>query len=124
MPRLSVTTAALCIAAVLSAAPASAQQSLYDAQITKNIKLTAAQKPKVNAILADGDRQFRSILAKYKININARPDFDKLRAASDELIAYRRSQRAAMKEVLTPEQLDQYDDLVEAAGARVRKAAQ
>jgi len=124
MPRLIVTASALCLAAAMLAVPASAQQSLYDAQITQNIKLTAAQRPKVNAILAEGDKQFRAILAKYKIDINARPVFDKLRMASDELIAYRRSQRAAMKGVLTPEQLDQYDDLVELAGARVRKAAQ
>ncbi|MGE0210244.1 MAG: hypothetical protein AB7S41_00950 [Parvibaculaceae bacterium] len=124
MPRLLVTCFAVCVSASALIAPSFAQESLYDAQVDTKLELTSAQRPKVNTILATGNKEFRAILAKYKIDINARPNFEKLRKASDELIAHRRKQRSAMAKVLTPEQLDQYDDLIEAAGARVRKAAQ
>ncbi len=128
MPRIFATFAALCLAmGVMSqatVAPAAAS-SIYDAQVEQKLTgLTGAQRAKVSRIVSQGRSEFSAILRKYGINPAARPDFDKLQKASDELIAYRRKQRAAMAEVLNESQLDQYDDLIEAAGARVRRAAQ
>jgi hypothetical protein len=128
MPRFFATSAALCLSLVmLAAAPMgpAAANSIYDAQVEHKLSgLTSAQRAKVSRIVSEGQREFRAILRKYGIDPNARPNFEKLQAASNALIAYRRKQRAAMAEVLTEAQLDQYDDLIEETGARVRRAAQ
>lgn len=127
MSRLFATLAALCIAAgVMSHAPApAAAGSIYDSNVEQKLTgLTGAQRAKVNRIVAQSEREFNAILRKYKINPSARPSFDKLQAASDSMIALRRKERAAMAEVLNADQLDQYDDIIEATSARVRRAAQ
>jgi len=127
MSRLYAAVAAVCFASALLAGPAIPAQadSIYDSQVERKLTgLTSSQRAKVNRILAQGEREFSAILRKHGIDPNARPVFEKLQAASDELIACQRKQRAAMAEVLNEDQLDQYDDVIEATGARVRRAAQ
>lgn len=128
MPRFIAIVAALCVtAASFAATPArtASADSIYDSKVEQNISnLTGAQRAKVRQIVSQGRREVTSILRKHGIDPNSRPVFQKLQAASDDLISYRRKQRAAMAEVLNEDQLDQYDALIEATSTRIRRAAQ
>jgi cytochrome P450 len=114
------------LAAVAATMPAisPAVAHIYDSRVEQNLKLTSAQRAKVHRIVVQGQKNFRAILRKHKININdPHPDMGQLMDASSELSAHKRRQREQMKAVLTPEQLRQYDDLIRATSDRVRKAA-
>lgn len=125
MPRLTALASALCLALLLGAAPTAtpAAASVYDSNVLQKLKLTPAQRAKARPIVARGQKEFRAIMRKYNIDPNAKPDMSKLMKASNELVAQRRKQRAEIKPILTPEQLDQYDDIMDETAARVRKAA-
>jgi hypothetical protein len=113
--RLTLRLAALSIAAAIgfavpvtvAPAPATAQ-TIYDANLSR-LKLTAAQRPKVDRILRQSKRERNAVFRKYRINPRAKPDLDKLTSASGELTRIGDRERAALAKVLTPTQLRQYD---------------
>ena len=98
--------------------------SIYDSKVQQRLDLTAGQRPEVSRILAESKRQAMAVFQKYGIDPNGRPIFDQLFAASNELMAIERQERQAMKQVLTPEQLADYDRIINDTRIRVRKAAQ
>ena len=65
-----------------------------------------------------------AVFSKYGIDPHGRPIFDQLVDASGELMAIARQERQMLREVLTPEQLAQYDRIIDDTRIRVRKAAQ
>ena len=113
--------------AALSLAPVSgpaAAQSIYDARVQQRLELSAKQRPEVSRIIERSRTQARAVFQKYGIDPNGRPIFDQLFQASNELMAIERQERQAMKNVLTPEQLADYDRIINETRIRVRKAAQ
>ena len=112
--------------AVLSPAPGggAAAQSIYDSRVQHRLELTAKQRPEVMRIVAESERQAMAVFRKYGIDPNGRPIFDQLFEASNELMAIERQERQAMKKVLTPDQLADYDRIINETRIRVRKAAQ
>jgi hypothetical protein len=127
--RLTLRLAALAVAAALgfaapvtvATAPAGAQ-TIYDISTTK-LKLTAAQKPKVDRIIRQSTRDRNAIFRKYRINPKAKPDLDKLTRASSQLTRVGDRERAALAKVLNPTQLRQYDQLQSEVRRRVVQAA-
>jgi Spy/CpxP family protein refolding chaperone len=110
-------------AAPAAVAPAIATaQTIYDANL-KPLKLTAAQRPKVDKILQQSRRERNAIFRKYRINASAKPDLDKLQRASGELTRVGTRERAALAKVLTPTQLRQYDQAQSEVRRRVVNAA-
>lgn len=108
---------------VSSAPERASAASIYDAQVLRYLKLQSTQRAKVRKIIRKSDAEMARVFRKYKINPNAKPDFDKLVAASSELTAIERRERKEMKKVLTKDQLKQYDELINITRIRVRKAA-
>jgi hypothetical protein len=127
--RLTLRLAALAAAAalgfaapvVVAPAPATAQ-TIYDANLSR-LKLTAAQKPKVDRIIRQSTRERNAIFRKYGINPKAKPDLDKLTRASSQLTRVGDRERAALAKVLTPTQLRQYDQAQSEVRRRVVQAA-
>jgi hypothetical protein len=101
-----------------------AAQSIYDSRVQHRLELTAKQRPEVMRIIAESERQATAVFKKYGIDPNGRPIFDQLFEASNELMAIERQERQAMKKALTPEQLADYDRIINETRIRVRKAAQ
>ena len=106
----------------LSTGPAAAD-SIYDANVVSQLKLDAAQKGQVTNIVAQSKAQMMAIFKQYNIDPNATPVFDKLQKATGPLQAVARQERQAMSKVLRPDQMKQYDEIIEATRTRVRKAA-
>ncbi|MGI9483887.1 MAG: hypothetical protein ACR2OR_16180 [Hyphomicrobiales bacterium] len=121
IPTVSFIFAALIFSA--SAPQAVNAASIYDAQVLRYLKLQSTQRSKVRKIIRQSDAEMARVFRKHKINPNAKPDFDKLVAASSELTAIERRERKAMKQVLNADQLKQYDELINITRIRVRKAA-
>lgn len=123
MPRsISQICAALSLVAVIAATPAAA--NVYDSNVVQKLKLTGAQRAKVQLIVNQGRSEFRRIMRKHKIDPNAKPQMSKLMNASSELMAYRRKQRERIRPILSPEQLRRYDEIMEETARRVQRAAQ
>jgi hypothetical protein len=99
-------------------------QSIYDSGVQQRLELSAQQRPHVSRILGQSKSQAMAVFKKYGIDPNGPPIFDQLFEASNELIAIERQERQAMKQVLTPAQLDDYDRIIDETRIRVRKAAQ
>ena len=96
--------------------------TIYDSKIMERIKFSSAQRPQARAVIRESDREMKTVFRKYGIDPNARPVFEKLRAASGELQAIRSRQKRAMKKIMTPEQYKTYLDILEQTAARVVKA--
>jgi Spy/CpxP family protein refolding chaperone len=99
-------------------------ESIYDSRVQHRLELTARQRPQVSRIIEESKRQAMTVFKKYGIDPNGRPIFDQLFEASKELMAIERQERQAMKQVLTPEQMVEYDRIINDTRIRVRKAAQ
>ena len=112
------------LAAALGPDRPAVADSIYDSKVQQRLDLTAGQGPEVARILAESKRQAMAVFQKYGIDPNGRPIFDQLFAASNELMAIERQERQAMKQVLRPEQLADYDRIINDTRIRVRKAAQ
>jgi len=112
------------LAAALGPDRPAVADSIYDSKVQQRLDLTAGQRPQVSRILAESKRQAMAVFQKYGIDPNGRPIFDQLFAASNELMAIERQERQAMKQVLSPEQLADYDSIINDTRIRVRKAAQ
>ncbi len=112
--------------AALSLVPAerALAQSIYDSKVQQRLELGGQQRTQVSRILEQSRRQAMAVFKKYGIDPNGRPIFDQLFQASNELMAIERQERQAMKKVLTPAQLADYDRIINETRIRVRKAAQ
>lgn len=113
---------AICVVS-LPTGPALAGSNIYDAQVLRHLKLANGQRSKVRRIVRKSDADMKKIFRKYGINPNAKPDFDKLVAASSALQAVERNERNQIKKILNAEQLKHYDQLIDYTRIRVRKAA-
>jgi hypothetical protein len=99
-------------------------ENLYDAKVAQKLSdLTDDQKAKVSAITKQTATEMNAVFKKYGIDPEAKPDFDKLQKAGDELQAVARREKAQMKDILSKAQFKQYVKIIDATGARVRKAA-
>lgn len=119
----------LALVGLISAVPGpgaiEARASIYDSRVESRLTgLSPNQRNAVNRIVRQSDRELREVFRRYDIDPNGRPVFNKLWAASTELRSIERRERAAMKEILTPEQMEQYDAIIEETRIRVRAAAQ
>ena len=108
----------------LGTADGAVAQSIYDSQVQQRLELSAKQRSEVSRIIEESRRQAMAVFRKHGIDPNGKPIFDQLFQASNELMAIERQERQAMKKVLTPEQLVQYDRIIDETRIRVRKAAQ
>ena len=108
----------------LGAGDAAVAQSIYDSRIQQRLDLTAQQRPQVARVIETSKNQASAVFRKYGIDPNGRPIFDQLFKASSELMAIERQERQAMKQILTPAQLADYDRIMNDTRIRVRKAAQ
>jgi hypothetical protein len=103
--------------------PANAE-NLYDAKVAQKLSdLTDDQKAKVSTITKQTASEMNAVFKKYGIDPEAKPDFDKLQKAGEELQAVARREKAQMKDILSKAQFKQYVKIIDATGARVRKAA-
>jgi hypothetical protein len=99
-------------------------ENVYDAKVAQKLSdLTDDQKSKVSAITKQTASEMNAVFKKYGIDPEAKPDFDKLQKAGDELQAVARREKAQMKDILSKAQFKQYVKIIDATGARVRKAA-
>lgn len=112
--------------AALSLSPGNAAvaQSIYDSRVQQRLDLTAQQRPQVSRVIETSKSQAAAVFEKFGIDPNGRPIFDQLFQASSELMAIERQERLAMKQILTPQQLADYDRIMNETRIRVRKAAQ
>ncbi len=124
LPRFAALLIGGLAALALGADRPAVADSIYDSRVEQRLDLTSAQRPEVSRILAESKRQAMAVFEKYGIDPNGRPIFDQLYAASTELMAIERQERQAMKQVLTAEQLADYDRIINETRIRVRKAAQ
>ena len=108
----------------LGAGDAAVAQSIYDARVQQRLDLTAQQRPQVARVIDTSKSQASAVFRKHGIDPNGRPIFDQLFKASSELMAIERQERQAMKQILTPAQLAEYDRIMNDVRIRVRKAAQ
>ena len=99
-------------------------ESIYDSRVEHRLDLSPKQRQQVARIVGNSERQAMAVFRKYGIDPNGPPIFDQLFQAGNELMAIERQERQAMKEVLTPEQLADYDRIINETRIRVRKAAQ
>jgi len=109
-------------ATLFAATHASLASNIYDARIMQRMTFSSSQRPKVRVILHKSEREVAAIFRKYGINPNAKPDFDKLQRAGDELQAVESREKRAMKEILTKQQYKTYIRLLRETSARIIKA--
>lgn len=104
--------------------PASAG-TIYDTDIAGQIRGPSPQvRSQLRTITNAKQAQIRSILLKHGIDpSDAKPDMDKLMKASNELEAAGRREREAVRSLLKPEEMAQYNAIVAATAKRVREAA-
>ena len=105
-----------------AAGPSWADASIYDARILERMKFSPQQLAKVKQILAASDREMLAIFAKYGIDPDEKPNFEKLKRAGNELQAMEAREKRQMKRILTPDQYKQYSALLAETSARVIKA--
>lgn len=124
VPRIAALLLGGLAALALGSGRPAAAESIYESGVQQRLDLNAGQRPEVSRILAESKRQAMAVFAKYGIDPNGPPIFDQLYAASTELMAIERQERQAMKQVLTADQLADYDRIINETRIRVRKAAQ
>lgn len=108
---------------LFAAGNAASASNIYDARILQRMTFSSStQRAKVRAILRKSEREMAAIFRKYKIDPNAKPDFDKLQRAGGELQAMESREKRAMKKILTKQQYRIYHRLLQETSARVIKA--
>ena len=110
------------VAGVMQGSAARADHNIYATHAERYLKLRKDQRKKVLEILAQAERELMAAFAKYGIDPNAKPDFNKLVKARGPLQAVGQRERRRLKRILTPKQLGIYDRLVRETRARVIKA--
>lgn len=88
----------------------------------ERLQLTDEQAPQVEAILRESAEKRRAVLEKYPLG-ESRLSPRQARTLKRELEAIRRDTRASLAEVLTPQQLEEYDRIQSELRAEVRAAA-
>jgi len=117
--------AAFAAVALTAAGVGAAYGSIYNANVEGRLTgLDGSQKAQVQQITKKSWSDSLTVFKKYGIDPNAPPEFNKLVKAASELQAIERRERGEMKKILTPDQLDQYDAVIERTHIIVRKAAQ
>ncbi len=117
-----VAIAVLMVSGLYFAAPGAALAgNIYDSQVLQRMKFSPGQRPKVARVLRQSDREMAAIFRKYRINPNAKPNYDKLQRASRELQALESREKRKMKHILTPKQFRIYLGLLRETSARVIK---
>lgn len=124
MKTVPMVRASLFALAIVTAAATSAFGSIYNANIESGLTLDASQKAQVQSITKKSWSDTLTVFKKYGIDPNGPPVFNTLVKAASELQAIERRERTEMKKILTPDQLDQYDAIIERTHIIVRKAAQ
>jgi hypothetical protein len=96
--------------------------SIYDSNVMERLKLSGAQKQKMQKLVSKHRSQRNAIFREYGIDPNAKPDMNKLQRAAPKLQANAAAERAAAKTILSPEQLRVYDEVMRQIRARVMSA--
>jgi hypothetical protein len=112
----------ICVSAVVPAGAQGTDGTIYDPQIFRYMTVSPEQKVKIEKILAQSEKAMVKVFAKYRINPRAKPEFDKLRAASADLQAVEAWEKKQMKSVLTKEQYADYLEILQATAANVIRA--
>ncbi|MGB7205055.1 MAG: hypothetical protein WBD37_06250 [Anderseniella sp.] len=120
--RIMMVAAVALSVGVTSSMAASTDGTVYDPQILKRIKFTSEQLPKVKQILNKSEEGIIRVFGKYRIDPRAKPNFDRLRAASNELQAIESWEKGQMKRLLTKDQFADYLEIQQATTAAVIKA--
>ena len=110
------------VTATAPAHAASTDGTIYDPRIMSQMQFSGAQRSKVKAILDRSESSMVKVFAKYRIDPMAKPNFDKLRAASTELQAIEAWEKKQMKQALSKEQYADYLEILQATAAAVIKA--
>lgn len=101
---------------------AGTEGTIYDPQLLSRMQFSAAQLSKIKPVLDRSEASMVKVFAKYRIDPRAKPDFDKLRAASSELQAIEAWEKKQMKNILSKEQYADYLEILQATAAQVIKA--
>ena len=101
---------------------AGTEGTIYDPQLLSRMQFSAAQLAKIKPVLDKSEASMVKVFAKYRIDPRAKPDFDKLRAASNELQAIEAQEKKQMKQILSKEQYADYLEILQATAAQVIKA--
>ncbi|MGI9374171.1 MAG: hypothetical protein ACR2OJ_16915 [Hyphomicrobiales bacterium] len=112
----------LCLCLALIVPEQANAGNIYDSNVVSRLKLKGSQRTQAKAIVRKSDKEMNKVFRKHKINPRAKPDFDKLHAASSELQAIESREKAAMKKILSPEQYKAYRAILNDTAARVRAA--
>lgn len=121
--RFAAFAAAIALAAgVLVSSSARAGHSIYFSHVVGHLGLSAVQRPKVIAIVNKSERDIRAVFARHGINPNAKPEFDKLFKARQDLEVIETWERNELKKILTKAQMKIYRQINEYTRAQVIKA--
>ena len=96
--------------------------TVFDPQIMSRMSFESAQASKVKAILEKSEESIIKVFGKYGIDPKAKPNFDRLRAASTELQAVEAWEKKQMKRILSKDQYADYLEIMQATAAAVIKA--
>jgi hypothetical protein len=110
------------LASLLPGYAASTDGTVFDSKLMSRMSFSSAQAAKVKAILDKSEVAIIKVFGKYGINPRAKPDFDKLRAASTELQAVEAWEKQQMKRILSKDQYADYLEIMQATAAAVIKA--
>jgi regulator of sigma D len=104
------------------AGSARADHSIYFPHIVDSLDLSADLRSRVQQIMDESERQTLVVFAKFDIDPEAKPEFNKLVKARHELQAIERDERNQLKDILSKDQLKIYDRIIENTHAQVIKA--
>ena len=107
---------------VAPALAAGTEGTIYDSRLLTRIKFTAEQLPAIKKILDQSEERIVEVFQKHRIDPRAKPDFERLRAASVDLQAIESWERTQMKQILTTSQYADYLEIQQATAAAVIKA--
>ncbi len=96
--------------------------TIYDPHVLSKLSFSSKQLPAVKQVLDKSEVAIMKVFTKYSIDPKAKPDFDKLRAASNELQSVEAWEKKQMKRILSKEQYADYLELQQATAAAVIKA--
>lgn len=100
-----------------------AAEIIYFTEVTGRLKLSAQQRPKVQAIISASESATLAVFAKYGIDPHAPPIPAKLIPAQRELEAIGHRERSQLRQILDASQLKKYDAIMKRLRAKVARAA-
>ena len=107
---------------VALALAAGTEGTIYDSRLLTRIKITAEQLPAIKKILDQSEERIVEVFQKHRIDPKAKPDFERLRAASVDLQAVQSWEKGQMKQILTTSQYADYLEIQQATAAAVIRA--